>query len=45
MNKLSLKMKLAAGFGSLLLILILLGGVGYKSAVTTEKLSHEVRFN
>jgi methyl-accepting chemotaxis protein len=45
MNKLSLKMKLAAGFGSLLLILVLLGGVGYRSAVTTEKLSHEVRFN
>src|ERR1019366_9528429 len=45
MNKLSLKIKLAVGFGSLLLILILLGGVGYKSAVTTEKLSHEVRFN
>src|SRR6266536_3045573 len=45
MSKLSLKMKLGAGFGALLLILALLGAIGFRSAVTTEAISHNVQFN
>ena len=42
MSKLSLKMKLGVGFGALLLILTLLGIVGYQSSVTAADLSREV---
>ena len=45
MNKLTLKMKLGVGFGALLLILALLGGIGYLSAANTESVSHDVQFN
>jgi len=41
-NKLSLKMKLGAGFGALLLIVALLGVVGYESAVTAAEVSGQV---
>jgi methyl-accepting chemotaxis protein len=42
MSRLSLKMKLAVGFGGLLLILTVLGVVGYESAVTSAELSQHV---
>jgi methyl-accepting chemotaxis protein len=42
MNKLSLKMKLGLGFGALLLIVVVLGVVGYESTVTTAELSGQV---
>ena len=42
MNKLSLKMKLGVGFGAILLIVTVLGVVGYESAVTTAELSAQV---
>ncbi len=42
MNKLSLKMKLGAGFGALLLIVVSLGVIGYRAAVTEDELSDEV---
>jgi methyl-accepting chemotaxis protein len=42
MNKLSLKMKLGAGFGALLLIVVALGVVGYRSALTGDQLSDDV---
>jgi len=45
MTKLSLKMQMGLGFGALLTIVTLLGTVGYKAAVTTETLSHNVQFN
>jgi methyl-accepting chemotaxis protein len=45
MSRLNLKMKLGAGFGALLLILALLGAVAYRSAMTTEAISRNVRFN
>jgi len=45
MNKLSLKMKLGVGFGALLLIVALLGVIGYRSALTTEAVSHNVQAN
>ncbi|MFZ3211833.1 MAG: methyl-accepting chemotaxis protein, partial [Terriglobales bacterium] len=45
MNKLSLKMKLGVGFGVLLVIMALLGGIGYMSAVSTESVSRTVQFN
>ncbi len=44
-RKFSLRTKLGFGFGTLLLILTLLGGISYKAAVTTEAVSHNVRFN
>jgi len=40
--KMSLKMKLGVGFGSLLLIVALLGVVGYESTVTAAELSGQV---
>ncbi len=42
MNKLSLKMKLGVGFGALLLIVALLGVIGYESAATAAEVSGEV---
>jgi methyl-accepting chemotaxis protein len=42
MRKLSLKMKLATGFGSLMLIMLLLGGISYQATLTQAKLSDEV---
>jgi len=45
MNKLSLKMKLGVGFGVVLTIVALLGGIGYMSAVNTESVSHNVQAN
>ena len=45
MSKLSLKGKLGGGFGVLLLIVMLLGGIGYQSARTTQLLSQTVQFN
>jgi methyl-accepting chemotaxis protein len=45
MTKLSLKMQMALGFGTLLVIVTLLGVLGYKAAVTTETISHNVQFN
>ncbi len=45
MKKFSLKRKLGLGFGALLLIATLLGGIGYRAAVTTESISHNVQFN
>ena len=45
LKKFSLKMKLGLGFGTLLLIMTLMGIVGYKAAVTTEAISHDVQFN
>jgi|HubBroStandDraft_1064217.scaffolds.fasta_scaffold00335_13 methyl-accepting chemotaxis protein len=45
MRKLSLKLKLGVGFGALLLIVTLLGAIGYEAAVTTEAESHNVQFN
>jgi methyl-accepting chemotaxis protein len=44
-KNLSLKMKLWLGCGSLLLILLITGGIGYKSALTTQKLATTVQFN
>ena len=41
MNKLSLKMKLGVGFGALLVIMALMGIIGYTSAVTEAELSKE----
>jgi methyl-accepting chemotaxis protein len=38
----SLKMKLGVGFGALLVILLIVGVIGYKSAVTADELSTEV---
>ncbi|MGO8794573.1 MAG: methyl-accepting chemotaxis protein [Candidatus Sulfotelmatobacter sp.] len=43
MRKLSLKVKLGVGFGALLLIVALLGGIGYNAAITTEALSRTVQ--
>jgi len=45
MKNLSLKMKLWLSFGSLLAILVIVGGIGYKSAVDTQTLAHTVQFN
>ena len=45
MNKLSFKMKLVVGFGAVLVITALLGGIGYMSAVSTESVSRTVEFN
>jgi len=45
MRKLSLKMKLGMGFGTLLVILTFLGGIGYRAVVTTEAVSRNVQFN
>jgi methyl-accepting chemotaxis protein len=45
MRKLSLKVKLGVGFGALLLIVAILGGIGYRAAITTEAVSHNVQFN
>jgi methyl-accepting chemotaxis protein len=42
MNKLNLKMKLVLGFGVLLVLMMVLGICGYRSAVTADKLSEEV---
>jgi methyl-accepting chemotaxis protein len=42
MNKLSLKIKLGAGFGVLLILMILLGVCSYRSAITADKLSDDV---
>jgi methyl-accepting chemotaxis protein len=42
MNKLNLKMKLGLGFGVLLVLMMVLGICGYRSAVTADKLSEEV---
>jgi hypothetical protein len=44
-KKLSLTMKLALGFGTLLMIVMLLGGIGYRSAVATGAVSDKVQFN
>jgi methyl-accepting chemotaxis protein len=45
MTKFSLKMQLIAGFGLIVVLLSLLGIVGYRAAVTTEQLSQKVGFN
>ena len=45
MKHLSLKKKLWLCSGSLLAILLLVGGVGYKTALTTDALVHTVQFN
>jgi len=44
-KNLSLKKKLWLCCGSLLSILLLVGGIGYKSALTTDALVHTVQFN
>jgi methyl-accepting chemotaxis protein len=45
LKHLSLKKKLWLCCGSLLAILLLVGGVGYKTALTTDALVHTVQFN
>ncbi len=42
MNSLSLKVKLGIGFGVLLLIVVALGGIGYRSAISESQLSYTV---
>jgi methyl-accepting chemotaxis protein len=44
-TNLSLKMKLGLGFGILLVLIALVGGIGYEAAVATETISHNVQFN
>jgi methyl-accepting chemotaxis protein len=45
MKSLTLKAKLWVLCGSLLAILVIVGGIGYKSALTTEKLVDTAKFN
>jgi methyl-accepting chemotaxis protein len=45
MKKLSLRIKLWGGCGTLLGFLLFVGGIGYKSALTTQSLVHTVQFN
>jgi methyl-accepting chemotaxis protein len=45
MKRLSLQKKLWFSFGSLLAILLMVGGIGYKTALTTDSLVHTVQFN
>ncbi|MGD0546738.1 MAG: methyl-accepting chemotaxis protein [Terracidiphilus sp.] len=45
MTKLSLKAQMVLSFGLILGITAILGVLGYRSAVTTEKLSNTVQFN
>jgi hypothetical protein len=43
MRKLSLNLKLEVGLGALLLIVVILGGIGYRAAVTSEAVSQNVQ--
>jgi len=45
MSRLTLKMKLGLGLGTLLMIVMLIAGIGYRAAVRTEAVSHAVQFN
>jgi len=45
MKRMSLKAKLWLCCGSLLTILLIVGGIGYQSALTTDTLVHTVQFN
>jgi methyl-accepting chemotaxis protein len=45
MTTLNLKMKMGLGFGSLVAMMVFLGLLGYRSAVTTETISRNVQFN
>ena len=45
MGELGLRAKLGIGFGTLLLIVMLLGALGYRSALTTESISRDVQLN
>jgi methyl-accepting chemotaxis protein len=45
MGELGLRTKLGIGFGTLLLIVMLLGALGYRSALTTESISRDVQLN
>jgi len=45
MGELGLRAKLGIGFGTLLFIVMLLGALGYRSALTTESISRDVQLN